>query len=115
VLVVEDHEDTSQVMRAMLDRDGYRVSVAASVAGAIDAAAAGEGFDLLICDIALPDGTGLDVLRMLRKTGALRGLAVSGFGSDADVQRSIEAGFDAHLTKPITYQKLQDAIRRLYR
>jgi PAS domain S-box-containing protein len=115
VLVVEDHEDTCQVMRAMLDRAGYRVAVASSVAGAIDAASAGEGFDLLICDIALPDGTGIDVLRALRGAGRTRGLAVSGFGSNADVQRSIDAGFDAHLTKPVTYQKLHDAISRIYR
>ena len=69
-----------------------------------------DTFDLLICDIGLPDGTGVDLMKRLRKTSSVRGIALSGFGMDHDVERSREAGFLAHLTKPVDFQRLLGVI-----
>jgi DNA-binding response OmpR family regulator len=91
---------------------GYAVGTADSVATALSAAA-GERFDLLISDIGLPDGSGVDIIRQLKARYNIRGIALSGFGMDEDVRRSREAGFDDHLTQPINFRVLDAAIRRL--
>ncbi len=108
VLLVEDNRDTLRYLAALLGHRGYRVSTASGVAEA-EVAAAGSPFDVLISDIELPDGSGLDLMRSLR--GRVVGLAVSGFGSDSDVQLSLEAGFAAHLTKPLDFARLEAALR----
>ncbi len=108
VLLVEDNRDTLRYLAALLGHRGYRVTTAAGVAEA-EAAAAGAGFDVMVSDIELPDGSGLDLMRSLR--GKLVGVAVSGFGSDSDVQLSLDAGFSAHLTKPLDFARLEAAIR----
>jgi signal transduction histidine kinase/CheY-like chemotaxis protein len=114
VLVVEDHEDTRRVLSRALRRKGFGVTVAAGVESAVEQFAASHP-DLVICDIGLPDGTGWDVMRRIRETGPVRAIAVSGFGMDHDVQRSREAGFIAHLTKPVDFPRLEavlsDALR----
>jgi len=69
----------------------------------------------LVSDIGLPDGTGLDLMRELRKTAKLKGVALSGYGTEANVQASLEAGFIAHVTKPVNYSDLLQAIARLHR
>ncbi len=106
VLVVEDHEDTRRVLSRALRRKGFGVTVAAGVESAVEQFAASQP-DLVICDIGLPDGTGWDVMRRLREAGPVRAIAVSGFGMDHDVQRSREAGFIAHLTKPVDFPRLE--------
>ena len=108
VLLVEDNRDTLRYLSALLGHRGYRVATASGVVEA-EAAASVSPFDLMISDIELPDGSGLDLMRSLR--GKLVGLAVSGFGSDSDVQLSLEAGFSAHLTKPLDFARLEAAIR----
>ena len=75
-------------------------------------AASGAEFDLVISDIELPDGTGLELIRELRPRG-IRGIALSGYGSEEDVKSSRAAGFDEHLIKPVLAQNLDDAIGRL--
>ena len=97
ILLVEDHEDTAHVMSMVLRHQGHTVRRAATVAAALQAAQA-EAFDLLISDIGLPDGTGLDLMRQVRARTPLRGIVLSGFGTEDDVRRSREAGFDANLT-----------------
>ena len=67
-------------------------------------------FDLLLSDIGLPDGTGLDVMRHVRARKPVRGIALSGFGQDDDLRRSREAGFEQHLTKPVNFQTLRRVI-----
>jgi CheY-like chemotaxis protein len=100
-------------MRTLLERRGYHVVTAATMQGGIDAARA-EQFDFLISDIGLPDGTGLEMMQQIRSLGIeLRGIALSGFGMEDDVRRSREAGFLDHLTKPVSFQKLQELIERL--
>jgi CheY-like chemotaxis protein len=109
ILLVEDHEDTLRMMQQLLTLSGYRVETASSVQSARDLADAAK-FDLVISDIGLPDGTGLDVMQHFRAKQKAKGIALSGFGMEEDLRRSKEAGFARHLTKPINLQTLQEAI-----
>ncbi|MGE5608756.1 MAG: PAS domain S-box protein [Bacillota bacterium] len=109
VLLVEDHADTARTLSRLLRSYGYDVRVARDVASALRAAAA-ERFDLLLSDIGLPDGSGLDLMRQLHRTQRLKGIALSGYGMEEDVRRSLDAGFLAHLTKPINLEQLRAAI-----
>ena len=69
---------------------------------------------LLISDLALPDGSGRDLLKQLRERGhELDAIVLSGFGTDEDVKRSLDAGFREHLTKPVDVEELMAAVRRL--
>ena len=93
-------------LSSILTKDGFRVRTAASVADArklLDC----ESFDVLVTDIGLPDGTGYQLMCAARQSQSLRGIAISGFGMEDDVQRSMEAGFEHHLIKPIDAQQLE--------
>jgi PAS domain S-box-containing protein len=111
ILLVEDHADTRRSMARLL---GLRHTVrdVGSVAGALDAAA-GEPFDLVISDLGLPDGSGLDLMRELRQRHGLQGICLSGYGMDDDLARSAEAGFRHHLTKPVDLHKLEKVIQAI--
>ncbi|HJX27345.1 MAG TPA: ATP-binding protein, partial [Thermoanaerobaculia bacterium] len=124
ILLVEDHPDTAEAMQDLLSVVGHRVTVAHSAGEALVAAAdagqaegsdgdAGVGFDLVISDLGLPDLSGHELMSQLKSRFHLRGIALSGYGMDEDVQRSHEAGFERHLTKPVNLQLLQDAIREV--
>lgn len=112
VLLVEDHADTRRTMARLLGSAGCRVSTAGTVAEALEVAGC-EDFDLVISDIGLPDATGADLMRQLKARHGLRGIALSGFGMDEDVAKSMEAGFSTHMTKPVDLRALLDAVRRL--
>ena len=112
VLLVDDHLDTCLGMSRLLRRRGYKVAVAHSVAEA-KAQAEEENFDLLISDIGLPDGTGFDLMNHLRARGGPPGIALSGFGMESDIDKSKDAGFSEHLTKPVAIDRLDAAMRRL--
>jgi signal transduction histidine kinase/CheY-like chemotaxis protein len=111
VLVVDDHEDTCIGMKMMLQRRGYDITVAHNADQALEKAQT-EDFDLLISDIGLPDRSGYELMRELSGKG-LRGIALSGFGSEHDISKARAAGFAEHLTKPINFDKLDEAIRAL--
>ena len=112
ILFVDDHQDTRIVMQKLLEHWGYKVYIADSVQSAIDIASASHP-DLLISDIELPDGSGLDLLGKLQSMTPIRGIVHSGHGMEEDVVRSLEAGFYEHLVKPVALPKLRDTIRRL--
>ena len=114
VLLVDDHADTLRSMDRLLRLRGFQVCTASSVSTALQAAAAG-GFDLLISDVGLPDGSGMDLMRELRARHGERlpGIALSGYGMEEDVSRSREAGFGEHLTKPVDMLGLEAVISRL--
>ena len=111
ILLVDDHHDTCTALEKLLARRGHLVAVAHNVRSAMEAAAR-KKFDLLISDIALPDGTGMDLIVQLRAIANIPGIAISGFGNNGDIERSLQAGFAEHLIKPIKLDKLEDAIER---
>lgn len=112
LLVVDDHPDTCTGMKMMLERRGYRVSVAHSADEAV-AMTRRQKFDLLISDIGLPDRSGYELMEQMRASNSLRGIAVSGFGMEDDICRARAAGFSEHLTKPINFERLEEAIHNL--
>jgi PAS domain S-box-containing protein len=113
ILLVDDHEDTNKAMQRLLQRLGYDVQTAHTVRAALDAADADPPFDLLISDIGLPDGSGLELMEQLLKRRPIKGIALSGFGMEEDVRKSKQAGFYEHLTKPINFKRLETAIKQL--
>ena len=72
-----------------------------------------QDFDLVISDIGLPDRSGYELMRELRTGKGLRGIALSGFGMEHDVSKARAAGFSEHLTKPINFERLEEAIQNL--
>ena len=111
LLLVEDHDDTRAVLARLLRRRGYEVETARNAEEA-RAGAAGKSFDLLVSDLSLPDATGCELMVELSAKHAIRGIAMSGFGSDADLAQSKAAGFLEHLVKPIDAKELDLAIQR---
>ena len=111
-MVVEDHSPTLQVMAMLLTREGYQVVTATSIAEAL-AAADRDPFDLVISDLGLPDGNGTQLMEQLRDRHGLRGVALSGYGRDADITRSRDSGFVAHLVKPVRVSELRRVLSSL--
>ena len=101
-----------RVMSRLLERMGHRVTPATTAQAAL-AAARTDGLDLLVCDLGLPDASGLDVMRQLRHRFAGRAIALTGYGMESDVRASFEAGFTEHITKPVDGEALQAALRRV--
>jgi CheY-like chemotaxis protein len=113
VLFVEDHESTREALTRILKRRGYHVRAASTVQEARGAAFQ-EEFDVLVSDLGLPDGNGSDLMVELRsKYPSLLGIAISGFGMNADLTRSRAAGFNEHLTKPVSIDSLDRALTRI--
>lgn len=109
ILLVEDHATTAALMARLLRRRGHEVELAHTKADAIALGGAQE-FDIVISDLGLPDGSGHEVMEALRSHSQVFGIALSGYGMEADLDRSTAAGFQLHLTKPVDAQKLYDAV-----
>jgi CheY-like chemotaxis protein len=102
VLLIEDHPDTADSLRLLLECAGHEVAVAHTGPAGVEAAT-GWAPDAVLCDIGLPGFDGWAVARLLRShpvTAAARLIAISGYSTEGDRQRSHEAGFDHHLAKP---------------
>jgi signal transduction histidine kinase len=112
ILLVDDHLDTARAMGRLLKRWGCDVQTADSVASALKAADALK-FDVLISDIGLPDGSGLDLIRQLKARYPVKGIAVSGFGMEEDLTSSRSAGFSEHLVKPVDLGQLEVTLRKV--
>ena len=109
LLLVEDHAPTLQMLSILLTRTGYEVTAANSIAAALHLAKT-HTFDLVVSDLGLPDGTGIELMRELRAAYGLTGVALSGYGMEEDLARAKAAGFVAHLVKPIRIAELKNAI-----
>jgi signal transduction histidine kinase/ActR/RegA family two-component response regulator len=109
ILVVEDHESTAQIMGRLLQRAGHEVELAYSVAGA-KGIFERRNFDLVISDLGLPDGNGLDLFRYMNERQPVEGIALSGYGMQDDIQASLAAGFREHVVKPVDWPKLQSIV-----
>jgi CheY-like chemotaxis protein len=112
ILVVDDHDDTLRSMKMLLKRLGYEVLAAENMTEALRISEE-QHFDILLSDIGLPDGSGLELLERIRAKRNVKALALSGFGMDEDIERSHRAGFTDHLTKPVSIDRLQAAIAEL--
>ena len=113
ILVVEDEPATLRLMARLLRGLGHEVTTAGTIASAHGGGEAGE-FDLIVSDIGLPDGSGLDLMRrVVALRGPIPAIALTGYGMEEDIVRSREAGFAAHLTKPIDFTKLEAMIRQV--
>ena len=111
ILLVEDHEDTLVAMKSYLEGQGHVVHEARDLATAREIAKKAR-FQVLLSDIRLPDGDGWELLMELRKTRTFQAIAMSGFGQKTDLDRSSEAGFIRHLTKPFKVDELDAALKK---
>jgi len=110
VLLVEDHEATRAVLSQLLTARNYKVFTAGSI-GSARQIARQNTFDFLISDIGLPDGDGTDLMNELHESQGLKGIAMTGYGMEKDIERGKAAGFVMHLTKPVSIQSLESALK----
>ena len=112
ILIIEDNDDTRQMLSAALALSGHEVREARD--GATGLAAAAEVHpDVALIDIGLPDIDGYEVARQLRANLTNKRIpliALSGYGRPADLRRALDAGFDSHLTKPVAVEQLHNVI-----
>ena len=106
ILIVEDHKDTRRTLSRLLTHFGHEVLAADNVHRALEIISSGD-IDVLLCDIGLPDGSGYEVISKARQKHPIQSVAITGFGTEEDLRRSKEAGFDFHLIKPIDLHELQ--------
>jgi CheY-like chemotaxis protein len=114
ILVVEDEDDSREGLRLLLEASGYRVVTADN---GLDGLAKLESVkpDTAIVDIDLPGINGYELARRARCIPSLRGvrlIALTGFGSAKDRESAREAGFNLHLTKPVSFATLQGEIEK---
>jgi CheY-like chemotaxis protein len=112
ILLVDDHVDTLDVMGRLLTRCGHEVVTASTYRNALSVGEQQE-FDLLISDLGLHDGSGYELMSKLRAVSSIKGIALSGYGMKADIERSLTAGFSAHLTKPCDLSVLNATIQKV--
>lgn len=112
ILVVEDHGDTSRLMARLLQGQGHSVHTAENITKALDVAQQ-EPIDLLIADIGLPDGSGHELMKQIQAIRPTKGIALSGYNSHEDIRDAKDAGFAAHVTKPVDFMRLQKLIEQL--
>jgi DNA-binding response OmpR family regulator len=110
ILLVEDHGETRAVLSGLLGRSGHEVAAAGSVREALALLEAAP-FEVLICDIGLPDGSGIEVLNEARKReGWKKLLALTAHDNSEERELGMRAGFDEYLTKPFDYHELRSVL-----
>ena len=110
ILLVENHEDTLKYLSKYLEIQGHDVCGTRDMASAIKALSASK-FDILISDIGLPDGTGIELMEKLNTEHSMVGIALTGFGMEDDVRKSRAVGFREHLVKPVDLNKLDSVLQ----
>jgi CheY-like chemotaxis protein len=110
-LVVDDDVRVRPVLVRLLRDEGFVVESADTMARALELLAC-ERFEILLCDRRLPDGNGCDLMRAARQMQPIKGIAVTGLGGDDDIADSRDAGFVAHLQKPVMIEDVLAAIER---
>jgi PAS domain S-box-containing protein len=109
ILLVEDHRDTQRTLSRLLTHFGHEVLTASNKQRALELLGSGD-IDVLLCDVGLPDGSGYEVVAHARRKRPIKAIAITGFGTEEDIRRSNEAGFDTHLVKPVDLHKLQTVL-----
>jgi CheY-like chemotaxis protein len=115
ILLVDDNEDAAAMLSALLSLDGAEVTVAADGVQAVGIAEHIRP-DLVLLDLGLPGLNGYDVCRGIRRqpwAGNTKLVALTGWGQASDRAKTTQAGFDAHLVKPVEYSELLSAVRTL--
>lgn len=112
LLIVEDHETTRNTLEKLLTHSGYHVKTAANVKRALETFEPGA-FDVVVSDLGLPDGNGLDLMRKIQSQQKIPAIAMSGYGTKKDREQSREAGFTHHLVKPVKLDELQSYLENL--
>jgi PAS domain S-box-containing protein len=112
VLLVEDHRDTRHVLSRLLTHFGHEVLTAENMHSAVKIIAEGD-IDVILCDLGLPDGSGYELIAQARQKRPIKAVAITGFGTDEDIRRAKDAGFDFHLVKPVDLHDLQTVLKRL--
>jgi CheY-like chemotaxis protein len=114
ILVVDDNEAAADSLSKLLTLRGHEVSVAYNGLDAVYKAQE-QHPDIVVLDIGLPDIDGYEVIRILKSdkkcTSAI--IALTGFGQEGDKQRAKEAGFQHHLTKPVSLKELERVFRKV--
>jgi CheY-like chemotaxis protein len=112
ILVVEDHNDTLQALSRLLSHFGHEISLADTAQSALNIIDSKE-FDVVLCDIALPDGNGYDVVAQAKRKRPVKAVALTGFSASEDIERGKEAGFDFHLAKPVDFHELRAVLGQI--
>jgi PAS domain S-box-containing protein len=110
ILLVEDNRDSLRALSMSLSLLGYEVRPANSLRTALAIAQEG-GYDLILSDLELGDGTGLDLLHSIGPGRSVPAIALTGYGSDEDRKMCLDAGFTTHLTKPVETRQLGEVIQ----
>jgi CheY-like chemotaxis protein len=109
IVVIEDHQDTADLMLEILVAAGHRVETAYTGRDGIETARRSQA-QVVFCDVGLPDIDGYEVARALRTVPELAGarlIALTGFQGEEERQRAIAAGFDLHVVKPVDPEALE--------
>lgn len=115
ILIVEDNQDTARSLATLLRRYGHDVDMEHTGLAGLEAARRGRP-NVVLCDLGLPEMDGYEIARLLRgdpDTATMRLIAISGYGQQEDRERSLQAGFDLHLTKPVDPLSLQGHLAKV--
>jgi two-component system CheB/CheR fusion protein len=116
ILLVDDHADTRDGLRRLLERRGHHVRGAGSCAAGLAVAAemaAGGGLDVIVGDVGLPDGDGVELMQAVMRRYDCRAVALTGWGGPDDLRRYAAAGIARTLVKPINIESLFEALDAL--
>jgi two-component system, OmpR family, response regulator RegX3 len=114
VLLVEDERAITEPLAEALEREGFNAAVAGTAAEAMETAAGREP-DLVLLDIGLPDGSGLDVCRELRRQSDVPIIMLTARGSEADRVAGLELGADDYIVKPFSAREVMARVRAVLR
>ena len=112
MLVVEDHDDMRELLTQVLEMSGYDVGGAPSAEAALNMVAQWP-FDLALIDIGLPKKDGIQLMRELSLQRSVLAVALTGYGMESHVRACRDAGFAAHLLKPVAAETLLETLRGL--
>ncbi|HEY2626956.1 MAG TPA: ATP-binding protein [Candidatus Udaeobacter sp.] len=112
ILLVEDHGDTRHTLSRLLSHFGHQIFVADSTQSALEIVQS-QKFDVVLSDIGLPDGSGYEVVSEAKRKQPVKAVAITGFGTEEDIRRGKEAGFDFHLVKPIDFHELRNVLDKV--